>query len=162
MQAIIFMGVSGCGKSTYAAELAAVWGTFYIEGDNLHDAASISKMAAGIALTDDDRWPWLDRIAATVRATGQPAIATCSALKRRYRDRLRHQIGDVGFIYLDVPRAEIEQRLTKRQDHFMPAALLKSQFDILDLPDNEPDVLRIRHDDAEWKDHVDAWLAALK
>jgi gluconokinase len=162
MKAIIFMGVSGCGKSTYAAALAQAWGTFYIEGDNLHDAAAVAKMAAGSALTDDDRCPWLDRIAATVREMGQPAIATCSALKCSYRDRLRHQIGTVGFIYLDVPRAEIEHRLLNRQGHFMPAGLLESQFAILDLPDNEPDILHISHDDPAWIDRVDAWLAEFK
>jgi gluconokinase len=162
MKAIIFMGVSGCGKTTCAAQLAAAWGGGYIEGDDLHDDSAIAKMAAGIPLTDADRWPWLDRLAAAISTSVQPAIATCSALKPSYRDRLRHQIGRVGFIHLDVPRADIEKRLAQRRDHFMPAALLESQFQILDFPYSEPDILHIHYDDLEWQSRIDDWLIEVK
>ncbi len=132
----IIMGVSGCGKSTYGQALAAATGARFVEGDELHGAANIAKMRAGIALTDEDRWPWLDRIADAVNealAEG-PVVATCSALRRAYRDRLRSAINaPVRFVLLDVPLAELRRRVATRS-HFMPPGLLDSQLATLEWP----------------------------
>ena len=129
------MGVSGCGKSTVAGVLAGRTGWDLCEGDDLHPPENVAKMAAGHALTDDDRWPWLARIADWIRAhveSGRPGIVTCSALKRSYRDVLR---GDgVVFVYLHGTREQIAARLAARHGHYMPAALLDSQFATLEPP----------------------------
>ena len=123
------MGVSGSGKSTVAGILAGQLGWDLVEGDDLHPAANVAKMSAGIPLADEDRWPWLDRVAAWIRnhtATGVPGIITCSALKRSYRDKLS---GDnVVFVHLAGSKDIIGQRLTARTDHYMPATLLYSQI----------------------------------
>lgn len=132
------MGVSGCGKSTYGAALAMASGAPFVEGDDLHGAANIAKMQAGIALTDDDRWPWLDRIAAAVNAAldeGASVVATCSALRRAYRDRLRSEInGAVRFVLLDLPLDVLRRRMAERTGHFMPPHLLDSQLATLEWP----------------------------
>ncbi|MBA3878460.1 MAG: gluconokinase [Sphingobium sp.] len=131
------MGVSGCGKSTYGRALAGASAARFIEGDDLHGAANVAKMHAGIALTDADRWPWLDRIAAAVNAAlaGGPVVATCSALRRAYRDRLRAGIAaPVHFVLLDVPRDELRRRMAERTGHFMPPELLDSQLATLEWP----------------------------
>jgi gluconokinase len=126
---LVVMGVSGSGKSTLAQGLADTLGWPFQEGDDLHPAANIAKMSAGIPLTDDDRAPWLDRVAAWIDShpTG---IVTCSALKRSYRDRLRRP--GVIFVLPDVPRAVLQERLAHRSGHFMPASLLDSQLDTLE------------------------------
>ena len=129
------MGVSGCGKSTVAALLAGRLGWDFEEGDDLHPAANIAKMAAGHALDDDDRWPWLDLVAAWIHQhtdAGRPGIVTCSALKKSYRDVLRGD--DVIFVYLAGTPELIMQRLAARHGHFMPPALLDSQFAALEPP----------------------------
>ena len=134
----IIMGVSACGKSTYARALVAASGARFVEGDDLHGAANIARMQAGIALTDDDRWPWLDRIAAAVNealSEGASVVATCSALRRAYRDRLRAGIAaPVRFVLLDVPRDELRRRMAERPGHFMPPELLDSQLATLEWP----------------------------
>ncbi len=159
MFALIFMGVSGCGKSTYARQFSQALLIDYIEGDDLHDKAAIAKMTAGIPLSDEDRWPWLDRLAVAISIGDKPVIATCSALKKSYRDRLRSRLDcRLGFAYLDVPRLEIERRLAKRQGHFMPENLLSSQFELLELAAEEADIITISHDDIEWQNRVHAWL----
>ncbi len=131
----VVMGVSGSGKSTVAAALAEHLGCDFAEGDALHPPENVAKMAAGEPLTDADRWPWLDTVAAWLNArvaAGQSGVVSCSALKRIYRDRLR---GDrVVFVYLRGDRATIAARLADRTDHFMPAALLDSQFATLESP----------------------------
>ncbi len=140
---IVVMGVSGSGKSTLGRALAAAWGWDFREGDELHPPANIDKMRAGIALDDDDRGPWLDRIAAWIAdelARGRDGVVTCSALKRRYRDRLRRAGAGVRFVHLQVAPAELERRLRQRR-HFMPAALLDSQLQTLEMPAAEEDVL---------------------
>jgi gluconokinase len=152
-RAIVIIGVSGCGKSTLAAALARSWGSDFVEADDLHDAAAVAKMAGGQPLSDEDRWPWLDRIAARIIADADhgaaPVIATCSALKHRYRERLRVRIGGVvGFVHLRVPRGELERRIAQRADHFMPVSLLDSQLAALELPEGEPYVLELAADEA--------------
>lgn len=130
---LVVMGVAGTGKSTVAGLLAGRLGWDFQEGDDLHPAANVAKMAAGHPLDDEDRWPWLDRVAAWIdakRAAGEPGIITCSALRRVYRDVLRRD--DVTFVHLTGERAFVLDRLTRRQGHFMPPALLDSQFDALE------------------------------
>lgn len=132
---IVVMGVSGCGKSSFGQALADRLGLAYVEGDALHSAGNVEKMRSGTPLTDADRWPWLDRVAATLR---EPAVISCSALKRAYRDRIRHGAGGpVVFVHLVGDRALIAQRMAARSGHYMPASLLESQFAALEAP--EPD-----------------------
>lgn len=141
---LVIMGVSGSGKSTVALELASRLGWPFEEGDALHPESNVAKMHAGIALTDDDREPWLQAIAAWIdgqRAKGQPGIITCSALKRSYRDIIVGGRPEARLIYLRGTRALIAQRLTGRHGHFMPSDLLLSQIDTLEEPDPEEDPL---------------------
>ena len=137
MPILVVMGVSGSGKSTIASLLAAELACPFKEGDAFHPRANVEKMKSGTPLTDEDRWPWLERIADEIagwRANGSSGVVTCSALKRVYRQVLA---GDgVTFVYLKGDRAVIEQRLKARRGHFMPATLLNSQFAILEEPDD--------------------------
>jgi len=138
----VVMGVSGCGKSTVAAALARAWDLAYVEGDDLHGAANVAKMASGMPLTDADRWPWLDRIGAALAGEFGGAVASCSALRRAYRDRLRHAVADrLGFIMIDLDRSALEQRMLSRSRHYMPVSLLDSQLRTLERPEGEPDTL---------------------
>ena len=137
MRAIVVMGVSGCGKSTVAARLAERLGWDLAEADTFHCAANVEKMRSGIALTDEDRWPWLDAIAAWIgaaRAQDRPCIVACSALKRRYRERLAGGHGDVRFVYLKGDYDLVASRIAGRTGHYMPLALLQSQYDALEEP----------------------------
>jgi gluconokinase len=141
---LVIMGVSGCGKSTVAGVLAGRLGWDLGEGDDLHPPENVAKMAAGQPLTDADRWPWLDRIAAWIRERvdhGRPGIITCSALKRSYRDRLRGD--EVVFVYLHGSREQIATRLAARHGHYMPAALLDSQFADLEPPGDDERAIRV-------------------
>lgn len=135
---LVVMGVSGSGKSTVAGLLAGRTGWPLLEGDDVHPQANVDKMAAGHPLNDDDRWPWLDAIADWIHvreAEGSGAVVTCSALKRRYRDRL---LGPhVLFVHLAGSRDRISERLNARMNHYMPPTLLDSQ--IADLEPIEPD-----------------------
>jgi gluconokinase len=140
---IVVMGVSGCGKSTVGAVLAARLGLPFIEGDALHAPASVAKMAAGAPLEDADRWPWLDRIGAALAARPGGGVASCSALRRAYRDRLRAAVPGVVFLHLVGDRATIATRQMARPGHFMPPALIDSQFATLEPPEAEPDVLTL-------------------
>ncbi|MBA3909349.1 MAG: hypothetical protein C0524_05555 [Rhodobacter sp.] len=142
---VLIMGVCGTGKSSLAARLAAATGGALVEADDFHSAANVALMASGRPLTDVDRWPWLDAVAEGARAaepTGPVAIA-CSALKRRYRDRLRSRLGDLPLIYLVGEPALIHARLEARQDHFMPPALLDSQLAELEAPAQDEAHLRV-------------------
>ena len=147
---LVVMGVSGSGKSTIAAQLAGRLGLPYLDGDDLHPQSNVDKMHAGRPLDDDDRWPWLDRVAAALndRAAAGGVVVACSALKRSYRDRLRDGTGGrVRFAFLDVGFDEIERRLKKRVHHFMPKQLLQSQFDTLQRPGpDEADVSTVSAD----------------
>jgi gluconokinase len=135
--ALIFMGVSGSGKSTIAAGVSEKLGLPMLEGDDLHPAANIAKMSAGIPLTDEDRWPWLRIIAAKIegwRQGGTEGIVTCSSLRRSYRDVLRAGHDDVLFVYLKGSRALLLDRMQHRTRHFMPASLLDTQLATLEEP----------------------------
>src|SRR6476469_5186677 len=132
---LVIMGVAGCGKSTVAALLAGQLGWDFQEGDDLHSADNVEKMASGQPLTDDDRRPWLDAVASWIREhdfAGIPGIVTCSALKRAYRDRLYGP--HVVFVYLAGDHGEIRNRLSARINHYMPPALLESQLAWLEPP----------------------------
>jgi gluconokinase len=134
---IIVMGVSGAGKSTLAERLASQFEFAFLEGDSFHPRRNVEMMAAGIALEDADRWPWLEALSAAIVAARntQGVVATCSALKRSYRDRLRQSVGaPLLFVCLQAERKILEQRLQSRVGHFMPASLLDSQIDSLELP----------------------------
>jgi len=126
------MGVSGCGKSTVGTSLARELGVPFLEGDSLHPPANVEKMAAGRPLDDDDRRPWLDRVAAWLVGNPQGGVAACSALARRYRDRLRATAPGTWFLELDVERDVVLRRVAGRRDHFMPASLVDSQLRTLE------------------------------
>lgn len=145
---LIIMGVSGCGKSTIGAMLASSLNWQFQDADCLQPAANVEKMHAGIPLTDEDRWPWLDAVAKwidnTRRAGGHGAVA-CSALKRSYRNVLIGDRADVRLVYLKGDEALIERRLSSRSGHFMAQGLLHSQFEALEEPtsDEHPVVVPI-------------------
>src|SRR6188768_1236411 len=145
---VIVVGVSGCGKSTIGALLALRlrWG--FEDADWFHPASNIDKMHAGIPLTDEDRWPWLDAVAAWIdqtRRSGGHGVIACSALKRRYREVLIGSRPDVRLVYLKGDETLIARRLATRHDHFMPRGLLHSQFEALEEPgpDENPVVVSI-------------------
>ncbi|HET7268640.1 MAG TPA: gluconokinase [Oleiagrimonas sp.] len=137
---VVVMGASGCGKSTIGAQLASKLGVAFVDGDDLHSAQNVAKMAAGHALTDTDRWPWLARVGQTLHAARDSGlVVACSALKRAYRDAILEQAPGTWFALLDVPRDVLVERLERRTDHFMPAALLDSQLSTLEpLAPDEP------------------------
>ncbi|WP_369213649.1 gluconokinase [Streptomyces flavofungini] len=126
---VVIMGVAGTGKTTIGPLLADRLGVLYAEGDDFHPPANIEKMSSGTPLTDDDRWPWLDAIGAWADGrAGKGGVVSSSALKRSYRDRLRAAAPGAVFVHLTGDRALIEDRMSHRQGHFMPTALLDSQF----------------------------------
>lgn len=145
---LVIMGVSGCGKTTIAALLAAMNGWNFQEGDELHPRANVDKMSRGIPLDDADRMPWLSAIAAVIdrwRAHRQPGVVTCSALKRAYRAIIIGERPSVFLVYLKGSRALIGRRMAARHEHFMPTALLDSQFATLEEPgpDERPIVVGV-------------------
>ncbi|MFF0082991.1 gluconokinase [Streptomyces canus] len=126
---VVVMGVAGTGKTTIGPLLAARLGVPYAEGDDFHPPANIAKMSAGTPLTDEDRRPWLDAIGSWAHGRAElGGVVSCSALKRSYRDRLRAEAPGVVFVHLAGDRSLIEDRMSHRQGHFMPTALLDSQF----------------------------------
>ncbi|MFG2782006.1 gluconokinase [Streptomyces prunicolor] len=126
---VVVMGVAGTGKTTIGPLLAARLGVPYAEGDDFHPQANIAKMSAGVPLADEDRWPWLDAIGDWAHGrAGLGGVVSSSALKRSYRDRLRAAAPGVVFVHLTGDRALIEDRMAHRHGHFMPTALLDSQF----------------------------------
>jgi gluconokinase len=137
---VVLMGVCGCGKTVVGQALAADLGWPFFDGDDFHPAANVAKMATGTPLTDADRWPWLDRLAADMRAVlarGGDAVLACSALKQAYRDRIAscaQAPGDVRFVHLDGDHDTIATRLAARRHRYMPATLLASQFAALERP----------------------------
>ena len=148
-QAIIVMGVSGCGKSTVGEALAEKLGIPFMEGDKLHPASNVEKMAAGTPLNDDDRWPWLDLVGAELRKGSEASgiVISCSALKKSYRERLRDACGGpLAFVYLDGSEALLTERMGARTGHFMPLSLLKTQLATLEVPTGEPGVVTVSID----------------
>ena len=131
---LVFMGVSGSGKSTVARAVQERLGWAYAEGDDFHPAANVAKMRDGIALTDDDRWGWLESLAAWTAerdAAGEPTILTCSALRRTYRDVLRRGGQRTFFVHCTGDEHLLLERMRARE-HFMPPSLLESQLDTLE------------------------------
>ena len=165
--ALVIMGVAGCGKSSVSQALCLLNGATPIEGDAFHPAANIAKMSAGIPLTDDDRAGWLASLANELRLAverGQRPVLTCSALKLRYRERLRSAVDGLGFVFLELTPEVAADRVAHRPEHFMPKTLIDSQFAALESPVNEPLVLTLNagtHDIDElatkardwWREH---------
>jgi gluconokinase len=160
--AVVVMGVSGSGKTSVGEGLAARLGAPFVEGDALHPAANVAKMAAGTPLTDDDRWPWLRAIAARIAEEPAPVVVVaCSSLKRAYRDLLRAESGrPVAFVYLHGTEALLAERMNARTGHFMPPTLLESQLATLEDPRGEPGVVAVDID-APVPEIVEAALAGL-
>jgi gluconokinase len=135
---VLFMGVSGSGKTTTGQALAKALAWPFIDGDDLHPTANVAKMAAGHPLTDADRWPWIDRIGEEMEKLlqrGENGIFACSALKRAHRQRLL-RAGDVRIVYMKGDAETIGARLATRKHRYMPASLLPSQFAALEEPDS--------------------------
>jgi gluconokinase len=147
VRAIIMMGASGVGKSTIGLALAKQLDFEFLDADWLHPAHNLAKMAAGQALNDEDRLPWLNAVGQRIRyvtARGRGSVTACSALKRSYRDILRNYVPDAFFVFLDGPIEVVQARVDARTSDFMPASLLHSQFSILDSL--QPDERGIRVD----------------
>jgi len=143
---VVLMGVCGSGKTKIGRLLAARLGCDLLDGDDFHPPANVEKMRSGTPLTDADRWPWLDRLAATITARlsdGTGAVVACSALARRYRDRLGIARPGVMLVHLAGDRDLLAARLAARQGHFMPPALLDSQLAALELPAPDEHALTI-------------------
>ncbi|MDP1647368.1 MAG: gluconokinase [Rubrivivax sp.] len=154
---IVVMGVSGCGKSTVGRALAAALGLPFIEGDELHPPRNVALMAAGTPLSDEDRLDWLQAVAAALAgAAGTGAVVACSALKRRYRDKLRSRAPALRLVHLTGEPALLAERLQGRSGHYMPASLLQSQLDILEPP--QADEAAITLDVTAAPEHVVAAL----
>ncbi len=142
---VVVMGVSGSGKTTVAQGISNVTGLSYGEADEFHPPANVAKMAAGVSLDDEDRWPWLRELSAWMTAQaveGRSTVIACSALKRSYRDVLRAGPPGLAFVHLDGPAELIRERMAHRSGHFMPVALLESQLATLEpLQDDEDGVV---------------------
>ena len=142
---IIIFGVSGAGKTTVGKLLARELGWQFLEADDFHSAANIEKMRCGRPLTDEDRWPWLDRLRDQIEqllSAGENAVLACSALKRAYRDRLRVS-NEVKLVFLRGDHALVERQLRRRRRHFMNLDLLQSQFDDLEEPHADEHALTV-------------------
>jgi gluconokinase len=142
---VIIFGVSGAGKTTVGELLARELGWHFYEADDFHPRANVEKMRSGVPLTDEDRWPWLDRLREQIErsiAASENAVLACSALKRAYRERLRAS-AEVKFVFLRGDYALIEEQLRQRRGHFMDPALLRSQFSDLEEPRPDEEALTI-------------------
>src|SRR6201996_1964170 len=141
------MGVSGSGKSTLGGSLASALHCAFLEGDQFHSPEAVAKMRSGTPLTDEDRWPWLDRLgqAITARAVQDGAVvAACSALRQVYRERLRQSItAPLSFVLMDADRDELMRRMTGRTGHYMAPRLLTSQLNTLERPDPQEHILTL-------------------
>ena len=141
MPLLVVMGVSGSGKTTSGIALAAALGVPFLDADDLHPASNVAKMAAGIALTDDDRMPWLALVGAELAVASAGLVIACSALKRVYREAILAAAPSTRFVFLDGSRELLESRVQHRNGHFMPASLLDSQLAALEpLAADEPGV----------------------
>jgi carbohydrate kinase (thermoresistant glucokinase family) len=140
-RAVVVMGVAGCGKSTLGRALAQRLGWSFVEGDLCHPPENVARMTAGIPLDDEARQPFLRNVATALTASRQGAVASCSALKRGYRDLIRQEVGDVLFALPQLSRTDLEQRMAQRPGHFMPTSLLDSQLATLEPPDADEQAL---------------------
>jgi gluconokinase len=158
---IVVMGVSGSGKSTVGEALAARLNVPYLDADDLHSAANVSKMASGIALTDADREPWLARVGDWLAAQKDGSVVACSALRRSYLDTLRAHAPGTVFLHLDAESAVLQARVSERSGHFMPASLLASQLATLEplQPDERGTSIDSR---APVNDVVDAFVTLFR
>ncbi|WP_248304988.1 gluconokinase [Devosia sp. FKR38] len=136
---IIAMGVSSSGKSTVGQSIARRLHVPFLDGDGYHPPANVEKMRAGTPLTDEDRWPWLEKLAQALHEAAErkgSSVGACSALRRVYRDYLTEKAGEpILFVYLDGTREVIGERMARRQHEYMPTSLLDSQFATLEVPD---------------------------
>jgi len=159
--AVVVMGVSGSGKSTVGAAVAQRLRVPFADADDFHPAQNIAKMTAGRALDDEDRYPWLEAIGGWLAQQAHGGVMSCSALKRRYRDQLRHHVEPLEFLHLHGSREVIARRQASRPGHFMPASLLTSQFATLEplAPDEHGLVIDVDQDiDSivqQYVDHLD-------
>ncbi len=141
--AIVIMGVTCCGKTTFGVALAEKLGAKFVEGDKLHSPESIAKMSSGLPLGDADRWPWLERIGQSMQGEAC-VVATCSALKRTYRQAIvESACRTVTFIHLHGDKAILAARIAARKNHFMPPSLLDSQLATLETPDTSENAMTI-------------------
>lgn len=156
---LVVMGVSGCGKTSVGEALAKKLNSKFIDGDDLLPKANKAKMAAGVALSDQDRWPWLSEVGKTLSIQPNLVVA-CSALKRSYRDKIREHEPNVRFIHLQGSRELLQERVSSRENHFMPASLLDSQLATLEkiADDENGQVFDISKPVSEIVDEVIAWL----
>lgn len=141
MSAVIVMGVAGCGKTTVGQQLGSLLKLPFFDGDDYHGEANQKKMAAGQPLTDTDREPWLENLCELIRAHPAGCAISCSALKQKYRQQLR-QAGELRFVYLEISIAAATQRVASRE-HFFPVSLVEDQFNVLEDPGSEPDVVPV-------------------
>lgn len=143
MMRIIVMGVSGSGKTSVGIAIADALGFSFLEGDTLHPESNVKKMASGVPLTDEDRWPWLDKIGVELAKAEKGIVVSCSALKLIYRERLRQEAGGpLAFIFLDGSAEILRGHMSKRTGHFMPVVMLDSQLATLEPPTGEHLVFR--------------------
>ncbi|HWL71831.1 MAG TPA: gluconokinase [Geminicoccus sp.] len=143
---VVVMGVTSSGKTTVAKAIAEKRGWPFQEGDALHPEANVAKMSKGIPLTDEDRWPWLDKVAAWIDArlaAGESGVITCSMLKRIYRDKVIGDRQGVRILFLNGEKSLIAERMAKRKGHYMPTSLLDSQIVTLEPPGSDERPLRV-------------------
>lgn len=159
---VVLMGVSGSGKSTIGALLAEKLGMPYHDGDDLHPQSNIDKMAQGIPLNDEDRWPWLKLVGEWLVEHPEGGIIGCSSLKRSYRDAIREAAPNSAFVHVHGEYDVLHQRMNDRPGHFMPASMLDSQMAILEpLGDDELGaVFDIENSPEDIVDAAAEWLAS--
>ena len=157
---VVVMGVSSCGKSTVGELLALKLVVPFMDGGDLHPRANIEKMASGVPLTDDDRWPWLTLVGEWLAEQSGGGVIACSALKRAYRDRIRAAAPDTVFVHLHGSRELMGARMAARPGHFMPTSLLDSQFATLELlgDDEAGRVFDVAVSPSDITDEAAAWL----
>lgn len=157
---IVVMGVSGSGKTTVGQLLGVHLDLPYCDGDDLHPQANIEKMAAGTPLTDEDRWPWLELVGQWLAEHPGGGIIGCSSLKRSYRDLIRDTAPEAVFVHVHGTRDVLDKRMNHRPGHFMPASLLDSQLEALEMlgEDEKGQVFNIAYSPGELVEQVADWL----